>query len=200
MIQYASNLLSSEQLVLRADRDRGDNPMVEVYSLPSEFKLLLKILGDVNVETMQSNPNAGAKSRSDFYFAYGHLDALINIIEPFIKTISVKFDDSPRITPDPTGMEHSDGIPLGYIYNQQSTNFVATCEVNYSERFCATTTSKLYIEPELKRGQKLHFGITMSENISKSTDNSNYFKVYIEYKDVKRLLHSVKNAKVVLEN
>ena len=45
-IQYANNLLSSKKAVLRTDRDRGDNPYVELYSVSPEQKLLMRIIGD----------------------------------------------------------------------------------------------------------------------------------------------------------
>lgn len=199
-MQFARNLLKSKQLSLVSDRLVDDNPTVNLYSLPKESKLLLKIYGDVKIVDMSSDPHKGNKSRSDFYFKDEHLDDFINVIEPFIKTINVEFDDAPRSSPDPTGMEHSSGILLGHIFNKYSTNLVVSCTACYAEKsFCISDSSILYIEPEIKKGKRFHMGISMKENISKSIDNLNGFEIYINYADVKRLLYSIKIARKILK-
>ena len=66
-LQYANHLLSNKQLVLRADRDKGDKPQMNFYDLSSDKCLLMNICNDVKIEKMQTAPSKGAKDRADFY-------------------------------------------------------------------------------------------------------------------------------------
>jgi hypothetical protein len=197
-IQYVNNLLSSKKAVLRADRDRGDNPYVKFYSVPSEQKLLMRIVGDVKTEEMTSNPRVGAKDRTDIYFFDFQLDNAINILEPFVESLSIEFDDTPRSIPNPTGMEHPDGLSLGEIYT--ITSFVAQCVANYADKsFSVSASSKLFVEAERKRGNKFHIGINMSSSITSAANgNVNSFELWIDYSDTKRFLHAMKVAKKLL--
>jgi hypothetical protein len=196
-IQYANNLLSSKKAVLRTDRDRGDNPYVELYSVSPEQKLLMRIIGDVKSEDMTSNPHAGAKDRTDIYLFDFQLDNVINVLEPFVDSLSIEFDDTPRSIPNPTGMEHPEGLSLGEIH--AITSLTALCVVNYADKFFSVSaTSKLFIEAERKRGNKFHIGAKMSGITTAANSNVNCFELWIDYSDTKRFLHAMKGAKKLL--
>lgn len=196
-VQYVNNLLSSKKVVLRADRDRGDNPYAEFYSVPSEQKLLMRIVGDVKTEDMTSNPRAGAKDRTDIYFFDFQLDNAINILESFVGSLSIEFDDTPRSIPNPAGMEHSDGLPLGEIHT--ITSLIAQCLANYADKsFSISASSKLFVEAERKRGNKFHIGINMRSVVSLANGKVNSVELWIDYSDTKRFLHAMKVAKKLL--
>lgn len=196
-VQYVNNLLSSKKVVLRADRDRGDNPNVSFYSLTSEQKILMRFGGGMTIEDMKSNPNAGAKDRTDIYIFDFQLDDVINIFERFVSSLSIEFDDGPRSIPNPTGMEHPEGLPLGTIYT--ITSLTAQCVANYAEKsFSVTARSKLFIEAERKRGNKFHIGTNMSGIVTAANGNDNSFELWIDYTDTKRFLHAMKVAQKML--
>lgn len=196
-VQYANNLLSAKKVVLRSDRERGDNPHAEFYSVPNEQSLFIRIVGDVRPEDMSSNPYAGAKDRMDIYLFDFQLDNAINVIEPFVNSLSIEFDDTPRSIPDPTGMEHPDGLRLGQIYT--ITSLTSKCIINYADKsFSVTATPKLFLEAERKRGNKFHIGAKMPGTISTANGNDNCFELWINYSDTKRFVHAMKVAKKLL--
>ncbi len=198
-VQYANNLLKTNQRVLRADRDRNDAPKMNIYVSELTEELLLNISNDLTIEIMDSDSKKGNKSRTDIYFLTSELDNLISILEPFVGALDVKFDTVAQTSPNPTGLEHSEGLQLGKIYSGLGTYINVKCEVHYAENHIQTyTNSKMYIEPEDKRGKKLHLGISMSENICVSVEPINCINIYVGFKDLKKFLHTVKIAKHAL--
>jgi len=197
--QYASNLVASKKLVLRTDRDRGDNPFIEFYSNETDQKLVIRIFNTAQVEDMNSNPARGDKNRTDIHFNESQLDAIINILSSFIDSLSITFDDVPTSTPDPTGMEYPDGFPLGEL--KPSTWIPARMIVNYADRDFSVEATKIYIDTEKykKRGNKFHIGAIMSTNILGKADNINSFKLLIDYSQLKRFLHTMNVAKMRFE-
>lgn len=198
-IQYARNFCRSKKLVLSADRDQGDCPIASLYDKPDTQELLIYILQDIQIEDMRSDPRAGNKERADFYFRLDMLPDLISILDPFVSSLSVSFDDTPRYTPDPTGMEHPNGIPLGEIFHQYSTNLFARCTACYGQMgFQITSRSRLFLDPENKRGKKFHLGLTMNSPVEPASERENYFLLCLKYPDLKRFLSSVKIAQTIL--
>jgi len=199
--QYANNLLASKKLVLRTDRDRGDNPFIEFYSNEADQKLVIIILNNVYIEDMTSNPALGAKNRTDIHFNISQLDAIIDILSPFIDPLSITFDDTPRSTPDPTGMEYPNGLPLGET--KPITWITARMIVNYADKDFSieATKVKVYIEVEkYKNGNKIrkkfHLGANMGTAILKKAGSVNNFELLIDYSQLKRFLHSMNVAKM----
>ena len=194
--QFARNLLACEEITLVTDRDNGDNPEARFYSDDENKKLVIKILNDINIDEMTSNPSAGAKNRTDIHFNDSQLDAIISILEPFINSLEIEFDDTPRNSPDPTGMEHPDGLPLGITQN--ITWIKAMIKVNYADKgFSIIDTSKMYIDAEeYWRGKKYHFGVSMNTNFEQKNLKSNSFEILIDYNQLKRLLNSMNVAKI----
>lgn len=196
-LQYANHLYSKKKTVLRSDRERGDEPYAEFFDIYSLQKLYIKISGDISSEVMRSNPRAGAKDRLDIYFFDFQLDNVINILEPYVNSLAVEFDDIPRNVTDPTGMEHPDGITLGEIY--PITSLTAKCTVNYAdESISILSESKLYLEAERKKGDKFHIGAQMNGGISFESKEMNCFEIWIDYSDTKRFLHAIMIAKNLL--
>ena len=193
--QYASNLVASKKLVLRTDRDRGDNPFIEFYSNEADQKLVIKILNTVHIEDMISNPAWGAKNRTDIHFNESQLDAIIDILSPFIDSLSTTFDDAPRSTPDPTGMEYPNGLPLGKT--KPITWIPARMIVNYADKDFSIVATKIYIDAEkYTRGNKFHLGARMSTTILNKAGSVNNFELLIDYSQLKRFLHSMNVAKM----
>ena len=193
--QYASNLVASKKLVLRTDRDRGDNPFIEFYSNEADHKLVIKILNTVHIEDMNSNPALGAKNRTDIHFNESQLDAIINILTPFIGSLSITFDDTPRSTPDPTGMEYPNGLPLGKT--KPITWIPARMTVNYADEDFSIEATKIYIDAEkYGRGNKFHLGANMSTTILNKASSINSFELLVDYSQLKRFLHTMNVAKM----
>ena len=194
-VQYASNLVSSKMLVLRTDRARGDNPSIEFYSLSEIQKLEIKIFNTVFIEDMKSNPSLGAKDRTDIHFDEAQLDIIINILTPFIKSLSITFDDSPRSTPDPNGREYPGGMPLG---EAKPITWIPAClRANYADKNFAVEASKVYIDAEkYTRGNRYHLGASIGTNIIGKIDDKNSFDLMIEYSQLERFLHSMNVAKM----
>lgn len=193
--QYANNLVLSERLVLRTDRDRGDNPLIEFYTDDKSQNMLARIYNTICIENMNSNPSLGAKNRTDIHFNEIQLNEVKTIISPFINTLSVAFDDTPRSTPDPTGLEYPGGMPLGK--NQKITWIPACILVNYAEKNFSIETSKIYIDAErYARGNKYHLGASMSTRLLEKADNINSFILIIPYSQLKRFLHTMIIAKM----
>ena len=192
--QYASNLVASKKLVLRTDRDRGDNPFIEFYSNEADQKLVIKILNTVHIEDMISNPARGAKNRTDIHFNESQLDAIINILSPFIDSLSITFDDAPRSTPDPTGMEYPNGLPLGKT--KPITWILTRMIVNYADKDFSVEATKIYIDAEKYiRGNKFHLGASMSTTILNKAGSINSFELLVDYSQLKRFLHTMNIAK-----
>lgn len=193
--QYASNLVASKKLVLRTDRDRGDNPFIEFYSNEADQKLVIKILNTVYIEDMSSNPALGAKNRTDIHFNESQLDAIINILSPFIDSLSIAFDDTPRSTSDPTGMEYPNGLPLGET--KPITWIPARMIANYANKDFSIEATKIYIDAEkYKRGNKFHLGANMSTAILNKAGSINSFELLVDYSQLKRFLHTMNVAKM----
>lgn len=193
--QYASNLVASKKLVLRTDRDRGDNPFIEFYSNEADQKLVIKILNTVYIEDMSSNPALGAKNRTDIHFNESQLDAIINILSPFIDSLSITFDDTPRSTSDPTGMEYPNGLPLGET--KPITWIPARMIANYANKDFSIEATKIYIDAEkYKRGNKFHLGANMSTAILNKAGSINSFELLVDYSQLKRFLHTMNVAKM----
>lgn len=199
--QYANNLLASKELVLRTDRDRGDNPFIEFYSDEADQKLIIIILNTVYIEDMTSDPALGAKNRTDIHFSISQLDDIIDILSPFIDSLSITFDDTPRSTPDPTGMEYPNGLPLGET--KTITWIPARMIVNYADKDFSieATKVKVYIDVEKykkenKIRKKFHLGANMGTTILKKADSVNNFELLIDYSQLKRFLYSMKVAKM----
>lgn len=199
-VQYANNLFAEYNMVLRADRQRFDNPIAEFYTLENTQELLIDISSDLNCELMQTNPYEGNKSRTDVYFVHSELDNIISILESLVNSLDVEFDIATRRTPDPTGMEHPGGISLGEIFNSYSTNLKVKCDVCYaneSKKICVN--SKMYVEPENKNGKKLHLGIGTNSGKFVPADKVNSMKLFIPYSELKRFLQCIKNSKNFLD-
>lgn len=193
--QYANNLVSSKRLVLRTDRDRGDNPFIEFYSDAGSHNLLARIYNTVHIENMDSSPSLGAKNRTDIHFNESQLDNIRGIITPFIDTLAVTFDDAPKSTPDPTGMEYPGGMPLGVT--KTITWIPARVLANYADNNFSVEASKIYIDAEhYSRGNKYHLGASMSTGILHRSDNINSFELIIPYNQLKRFLHTITVAKM----
>lgn len=196
--QYASNLLSSKRIVLRTDRDRGDNPFMEFYYLSQIQKLRIRICNTVYIEDMKSDPSLGAKDRIDIHFNEVQLDAIISILTPFINSLSITFDDAPRSTPDPTGTEYPGGMSLGEIKN--ITLIPAILRANYANRNFFVEATGIYADAEKYiRGNKYHLGARINKKsmgIIDIIDDINSFELLIEYSQLKRFLHSMNVAKM----
>lgn len=193
--QYASNLVASKKLVLKTDRDRGDDPFIEFYSNETDQNLVIRIFNTVHIEDMNSNPELGAKNRTDLHFNEAQLDPIINTLSPFIESLSITFDDAPRSTPDPTGMEYPGGLPLGIT--KSITKIPARILANYADKDFSVEASKIYIDAEkYTRGNKFHIGASMSTNILGKADNINSFELLINYSQLKRFLHTMYVAKM----
>jgi len=138
--------VASKKLVLRTDRDRGDNPFIEFYSNETDQNLVIRIFNTVHIEDMNSNPALGAKNRTDMHFNEAQLDPIINTLSPFIESLSITFDDAPRSTPDPTGMEYPGGLPLGIT--KSITKISARILANYADKDFSVEAPKIYIDAE----------------------------------------------------
>ena len=197
--QYANNLASLKQLVLRTDRDSGDNPQIDFYVDNENEILLCRIYNSVKIEEMQSNPNKGAKSRTDIHFNDTQLNVIINILTPFIESINIDFDDTQRTAPDPTGTEYHGGMPLGRT--NAITWIPAEIKANYYDLDFSVLATRIYIDAEhYVKGYKYHIGATMSENFYQCSENENCFELRIKYVHLKRFLHSMIVAKMWFNN
>lgn len=193
--QYANNLISSKQIVLRTDRDSGDDPFIAFYSDAEAQSLVARIYNTVHIEKMDSSPVLGAKDRTDIHFNESQIDKIRDIITPFIGSLSITFDDAPRSTPDPTGTEYPGGMPLGVT---KTITWVPACVLaNYAEQDFAVESSKIYIDAEhYARGNKYHLGASMRTDILQKSDPDNSFKLIIPYNQLKRFLHTITVAKM----
>jgi len=194
--QYANNLLASKRVVLRTDRNRGDNPFIEFYLNETEKNVIIRIFNTVHIEDMKSNPTQGSKNRTDIHFNDVQIDPIIETLSPFINSLSITFDDVPRNTPDPTGMEYPGGLPLGEI-KKSITEIPARIFANYADRGFSVRATKIYIDAEKYKENrfKFHIGAGMGKNILDKVDDINSFKLYINYCQLKRFLHSMNIAK-----
>jgi hypothetical protein len=193
-VQCASNFLSSKKLVLRTDRDRGDNPFIRFYSNETNSNLVIRIFNTIRIENMISNSEKGDKDRTDIYFNEIQLDLIINILSPFIDSLSITFNDSPRRTPNPTGMEYPGGLPLSIKEN--ITNIPARLLANYAEKDFTVEASLIYIEFEKpKKGNRFHIGAKMNKTILDKANGINSFELFIDYSHLKRFLQSMNIVK-----
>jgi hypothetical protein len=197
--QYACNLVASKKLVLRTDRDEGDNPFIGFYSDEINHNLVIRIFNTIRIEDMISNSALGAKDRTDIHFNEIQLDPIINTLSPFIESLSITFNDVPRSTPDPTGMEYPGGLPL--CIKKTITNIPARILANYAEKDFTVGASKIYIEDEKypKRGNKFHIGAEMNTTILDKADDINSFELLIDYSQLKRFLQSINIAKKLFD-
>lgn len=197
--QYVNNLLSSRKIVLRTDRDAGNNPTVKILTDDTEENLIIQFSSDISVQPMLSNPKEGAKDRTDIHFNKKQIDAVINILQPYVTSLRILFDDTPRTSPDPTGLEHPNGLPLGVTH--KITYIEGIVKANYgSHGFMTYSSGKIYLDAErYARGEKIHFGISMSNHITGNIYEYNSLELIIPNNQLKRFLHSLKVAKKWLD-
>ena len=198
-IQYAQCLWGPEACVLNSKRDRGDKTTISLLANDNEKKLYL-IIKDLDEETMKSSSNAGAKKRIDLHIADEHLSSFIAILESFVKVLKVKFDEANRQAPDPTGMEHPNGLSLGTI---SPMNWVrGECRAYFKKSNIIVETSasrkKIYLDVEKYIiGRRIHFGISniIQANNATTSYKNNVIELKIPYSQTKIFLHFLKFAK-----
>ena len=197
-IQYAQLLWGPIKKALNVKRDRGDNAKVKFMADDSQEVLILRIDNDVRSEVMTSVSNQGAKKRMDIHIATEHLEKFIEILSSFVGSLSIRFDEASRQSPDPTGMEHPDGLPLG---RTEALTWIKTQAVAYfsDEDICIQTrqNAQLYLDAEnYARGSRIHFGIrNFTNSMEFNSEATNYIELRIPYTQLKRLLHTIKVGK-----
>jgi len=196
-IQYANCLLAEKRMVLRGDRDRGDEVKLDLYTNETSQVLTINITEGIRIEKMRTNPSAGNKKRLDIYLFDYQLDDVIAVLEKFVSSQVITFDVTERAVPDPTGMEHPNGLELGEIQT------ITSIDANYVVYLISTESkiegsSKLYIEAERKKGNKFHIGSTLNSDIKVANMGESCIQLDIAYKDTKRLLNSMKLTKKLL--
>jgi len=191
-VQYANNLFSKKSLVLRTDRKiNSDKPLIAFFKDDVNKVMAMKIYNDINIESMQSNPNAGAKIRTDIHFDVTHLQSIIDTLRDFVSTVDEIQDDAPRKNYNPTGMEHADGLRLGITEDITYLPVSITC--NYGTvGFSITKATRMYIDAEQYPSKRYHLGFDMKNATETSTiDEENNFVIYIDYSNLKRFLYSI---------
>ena len=84
--QYANNLLASKRVVLRTDRNRGDNPFIEFYLNETEKNVIIRIFNTVHIEDMKSNPEKYIVRHPGGMDEYYHkIDSLQEVIDSWEK-------------------------------------------------------------------------------------------------------------------
>ncbi|KNZ42451.1 hypothetical protein [Acetobacterium bakii] len=197
-VQYAQCLWGPIARVLNSIRDREDDPTITLNANDTEQILSLKVTRDLQEEMMTSSANAGAKKRIDLHIADEQLDSFIEILEAFVSGLNINFDEASRQAPDPTGLEHPNGLSLGAT--EPITWVRAECSAyfkNSNVHVKTSTSGQIYLDAEkYERGRRIHFGI---RNISQDTSSTGYVENTIElkipYAQLKRFLHSIKIGK-----
>lgn len=195
-MQYAQCLWGPRRLVLNVDRDSGENPSLQLISNDTDETLTLRIYNDVHTENMQSQSNEGAKKRMDIHIKMQHIPSILEVLEPFVDSLNVTFDEAPRTSPDPTGMEHPNGLPLG---NTSPITWVKALTIaNFvSEGFSVKTRpdEKLYMDAEnYSRGARVHFGIRNINEDGNTTGDDDNFLIILKYSQLRRFLQAIRVA------
>jgi hypothetical protein len=192
-VQLATCLLSEMRQVLRSDRGKSDSPIMSVYKNDENSFLILSIVEDVRIEPMRKDPSSGAKDRIDIFFTLGQVKELHNCLKPFIDGLDIKFDDTPRDTPNPTGTEYLGGLPLGRTL--PITNMPAISLVDFANiKFASKCRIKLIIDAEAyqnKNRNRFHLGAILRNENNSESKGENRILLLIEYSQLKRLLHSI---------
>jgi hypothetical protein len=192
-IQCVSNFLGAKKLVLRSDRVEKDNPIMELFDDHANQQVICFITQDIRIENMRTSPFQGKKERTDIYISNTSLDDLKQVFDKEIISLendNIKFDITAKTSPNPTGLEHSNGLALGKIEN--ITNINTTMEAIYFDEGLKVTSAqntKTYVEAEhCPKGKRLHFGIAkMNSLLTGSLGNENMFIIKIPYSQLKKL-------------
>ena len=194
-IRYSNHLLGSESLVLRGDELRGDAPLLEVYS-QDNLDLVLMIKDGINVEDMISDSKKGAKDRFDIHIAKNTLNSLLKDLEKYKKKSGLVMDTKSITLHDPTGKEHSTGLPLGDV--QSLTRIPAKCSVSYLNVDKVAQSNTIYIDAEnYPNKARFHIGAPTYTIGNGAKDNS--FKILIPSEYVCRFIKTVELAIIILK-
>jgi len=196
-IQYAQCLWGPKEQVLTVDRTKNNNPLMRFESNSETEDLIITVFNDISVENMYSEKDKGAKKRIDIHIALEQIQGVLDILEPFVNSLDVSFDEAPRNSPDPTGTEHPKGLSLGKT--DKITWVKGLVQASFSsEGYTVQTKSngQIFIDAEnYQRGARLHLGIN---NLSQTIDILDYesiFKLTIKYSQLKRFVQAIKVAK-----
>ncbi|MFL2077195.1 hypothetical protein [Marinilactibacillus psychrotolerans] len=193
-INYANHLLGPKKLVLRGDRSRGDNPILDIYS-DDDSNLILKIENGIQVEDMASNPRNGAKERFDIHLGTNILKKLIDDLNTFISSEGLVLDTKNYTLSDPTGTEHVDGLLLGKV--KPLTMFPASCNIFYQYANTIAQSDMVYIDAENYPKKKRHHMGGSTKSLS-SPVSTNLFEIIISSEFVCRFVKSIELSNLLL--
>lgn len=193
-IKYINHLLGPKGFVLRGDSSRGDSPILEVF-YNSNYDLILQVKEGIEIESMISNPNKGAKERLDIHFGTDILKEILTELREFAQNNGLVMDSRSYQMLDPSGTEHSDGLPLGKV--EPLTRFPAYCSVHYESVNAVAQSSMIYIDAEnYPDKQRYHIGGS-TKSVEKTT-SGNFFEVIIPSEFVCRFIKSIELADILL--
>lgn len=193
-INYVNHLLGSKGLVLRGDSSRGDSPILDIF-YDSNCDIILQVEDGIKIEEMISNPKRGSKERFDIHFGTDVLKNISTDLNKFIKNNGLIMDSKSFQIFDPTGSEHSEGIPLGEV--EPLTRFPVICSIHYNGINTVSQCNMIYIDAEnYPNKQRYHIG--GSTNSIENTTSGNLFKIVISSEFVCRFVKSIELADMLL--
>lgn len=194
-IRYINHLLGSKSLVLRGDSSRGDSPILDIY-YNSNFDIILKVKEGIQIENMLSDPNKGAKERFDIHFGKDILKGVLNDLDKYAKNHGLIMDTKSFQMLNPTGTEHSEGIPLGKV--EPLTRFPVICSVYYHHINTVAQGKMAYVDAEnYPNKQRYHIGGSTNSTIKETLDN--FFEIIIPAEFVCRFIKSIELADILLK-
>lgn len=194
-IKYINHLLGSKGVVLRGDSSRGDSPIMEVFH-NDNYDLILQVKEGIEIEEMRSNPGQGAKERLDIHFGTDLLNEILTELREFTQRNGLVMDSKSYQILDPSGTEHSDGLPLGKV--EPITRLPAYCSVHYESINAVAQSSMIYVDAEnYPDKQRYHIG-SSTKSVDKNT-SGNLFEVIIPSEYVCRFIKSIELAVILLK-
>jgi len=195
-VQYANHLFGKEALVLRGDRLRSDNPILEIFI--DDNNIVLRILQGISLEQMRTDPNKGAKKRMDIHFEKEFAADLLKIVRNFADENKLILDSDNRRIYDPTGTEHQDGLRLGAT--EGITSIPSECNVYYFDKQVKVSSNEILVDKENYPNKKrVHIGSTV-DNVTNCMCDRNYFEIVISSKYIRRFEVALNVACKLLES
>lgn len=194
-IEYINHLLGTKGLVLRGDSSRGDFPILNIY-YNNNFDLILKVKDGIRIEDMLSNRSKGAKERFDIHFGKDILKSILNDLDKFAKNYGLTMDTKSFQMLDPTGTEHSEGVPLGKV--KPLTRFPVICTIHYQTANTVVQGNMIYVDAEnYPDKQRYHIGGPTNSIVKGTSDN--FFEIIIPAEFVCRFIKSIELADILLK-
>ncbi|MDE8032408.1 hypothetical protein PT089_02810 [Erysipelothrix rhusiopathiae] len=195
-IKYANHLFDSESLVLRGDEMRGDFPILNIYS-NDKLDIVLTIKEGINTESMNTNPNEGAKFRVDIHTDKEALNKILFDLNQFKIHHGLVMDTQKYDLHDPSGTEHSNGLSLGNT--KPLSRIPVRCSIMYRDINKAAVCDMIYIDAEHYRSGMKRYHIGGKTTAVVDSNAENMFEIVIPKKYVVRFIKTIELGIILLK-